>query len=256
VTSPLERALAGRRRAGSKAFVPYVTAGLEGVDPGFLEGLEASGADAIEVGMPFSDPVMDGPVIQQASFRSLQAGTTVDDAFELVARATLTVPVVVMTYLNPVLSFGVEAFLSSAGQAGVSGVIVPDLPVDEAEVWSRSAEAAGVDPVFLAAPNSSSERLALIARASRGFVYCVSSFGVTGERTRLSGSAASLVATLRPITPLPLLVGVGISTPSQATEACSLADGAVVGSALVAPLLDGRIEAALGLARDFRAACR
>jgi tryptophan synthase alpha chain len=138
----------------------------------------------------------------------------------------------------------------------VSGVIVPDLPVDEAQEWSRSAEAAGIDPVFLAAPNSSPERLALIARASRGFVYCVSSFGVTGERTQLSGSAAGLVAALRPLTPLPLLVGVGISTPQQATEACSFADGAVVGSALVAPLLEGRIEEALRLARDFRAACR
>jgi tryptophan synthase alpha chain len=255
VTS-LEGALAGRRRGASKAFVPYVTAGLEGVDPNFLRGLEASGADAIEVGIPFSDPVMDGPVIQEASSRSLRAGTTVSDAFDLVARAVLAVPVVVMTYLNPVLSLGMEGFLMSASEAGVSGVIVPDLPVDEAREWSRSADAAEIAPVFLAAPNSSTDRLTLIAQASRGFVYCVSSFGVTGERTRLSGSAAGLVAALRPLTTLPLLVGVGISTPSQATEACSFADGAVVGSALVAPLLEGRPDAALRLARDFREACR
>jgi tryptophan synthase alpha chain len=176
----------------------------------------------------------------------------VADVFDLVARRALTTPVVVMTYLNPVLSFGVEDFLSFAGQAGVSGVIVPDLPVDEAGEWLARSERAGVDAVLLAAPGSSDERLRSVASASHGFVYCVAAYGVTGERERLSGTAEELVTRVRPLTDVPLLVGVGIATPEQAAEACRFADGVVVGSALVRHLVAGDRAAALRLATSFR----
>src|SRR5205823_8547747 len=157
----------------SNAFVPYVTGGLPGVDAASLRSLAETGADAIEVGLPFSDPVMDGPVIQEASRRALEAGATARGVFDLVASANLAVPVAVMTYLNPVLAYGQDRFVGDAAAAGVSGVIVPDLPVDEADEWIAICGSHGVAPVLLAAPNSSPERLRLIAGLSRGFVYCV-----------------------------------------------------------------------------------
>jgi tryptophan synthase alpha chain len=252
----LEDALRRVRANGGKAFLPYVTGGLGGVDTGFLRGLADAGADAVEVGIPFSDPVMDGPVIQEASRRALAEGTTIRKVLRLIAGASLSVPVVVMTYLNPVLSMGEPEFLSEAASSGVAGVIVPDLPVDEAGEWIDRCADTGVAPVFLVAPNSSAERLAAAAGASRGFVYCVSTFGVTGSRPELSGSAGEIVAALRPLTDLPLLMGVGISAPEQAAQACRFADGVVVGSALVSPLLEGNGDVALRLAEAYRAACR
>jgi tryptophan synthase alpha chain len=250
----LEPALRRRVGAGGRAFVPYATGGLPAVTPDFLRGLEAAGADAVEVGIPFSDPVMDGPVIQEASRRALEAGTTVAAVLDLVREARLTVPAVVMTYLNPVMAMGREPFLDRAGDSGVAAVIVPDLPVDEADEWRSEASDRGVETVFLAAPGTGGERLATIARASRGFVYCVSTYGVTGERGELSGSAQELVASLRPLTDRPLLVGVGIGTPGQAAAACSFADGVVVGTALVRPVLEGRPDETMRLAERFRAA--
>ena len=156
-----------------------------------------------------------------------------------------------MTYLNPILAEGVEAFLDGAVDCGASGMIVPDLPVDEAGDWVRACRARDVAPVLLAAPNSTLGRLAAIAAASRGFVYCVSTFGVTGSRRDLSGSAEPVVAALRPLTQTPLLVGVGISTPAQAEAACRFADGVVVGSALVEPMLTGDRDETLSRARAF-----
>ncbi|MGH7357421.1 MAG: tryptophan synthase subunit alpha [Candidatus Rokuibacteriota bacterium] len=250
----LERALRARREGGGRAFVPYVTGGLRGVDADLLRGLAKAGADAIEVGIPFSDPVMDGGVIQEASRLALEAGTRPRDVLDVVAEAGLDVPVAVMTYFNPVLRRGVRAFLREAAGSGVSGAIVPDLPVDEAEEFASACRNAGVDPVFLAAPGSSPARLGAIAGAGGGFVYCVATYGVTGEREALAGTAGEVVAALRPLTDLPLLVGVGIGTPGQAAEACRFADGVIVGSALVRHLVVGEREAALRLAGEFRAA--
>jgi len=250
----LEAALRRRLEGGGRAFVPYATGGLPGVTTEFLRGLQEAGADAVEVGIPFSDPVMDGPAIQEASRRALEAGATVGSVLDLVGRAGLSVPAVVMTYLNPVLAMGTERFLERAGGAGVAAVIVPDLPVDEADEWCGEAARLGIETVFLAAPGTAPERLATIARNARGFVYCVSSYGVTGERPELAGTAGELVAALRPLTDRPLVVGVGIGTPAQAAAACAFADGVVVGTALVRPVLAGDPGEALHLAAEFRAA--
>ncbi len=250
----LESVLRARRADGGGAFVPYVTGGLPEVGPELLRGLEEAGADAIEVGIPFSDPVMDGEVIQEASRRALERGTRPADVFSAIARAELGVPVAVMTYFNPILRRGPDAFLADAVEAGVAGVIVPDLPVDEADDWVARCRAAAVAPVLLAAPGTGRERLRRIAEASTGFVYCVATYGVTGERDRLAGTARELVEQLRPLTDRPLLVGVGIARPEQAAEACAFADGVIVGTALVRPLLQGRADGTLEVARAFRAA--
>ena len=250
----LEAALRARRGRGGRAFVPYVTGGLAGVDRGLLRGLEAAGADAVEVGIPFSDPVMDGGVIQEASRRALEGGTRPADVLATVREAGLGIPVAVMTYYNPVLRRGPAGFLADAVEAGVSGAIVPDLPVDEAVEWIALCAEEGVGPVFLAAPGLPPERLQKIGQAASGFVYCVATYGVTGEREELAGTAEEVVAALRPFTDLPLLVGVGIATPDQAAEACRFADGVIVGSALVRRLLEHDQAGALALAAEFREA--
>jgi tryptophan synthase alpha chain len=250
----LERALRARRDRGGRAFVPYVTGGLPGVDADLLRSLEAAGADAVEVGIPFSDPVMDGGVIQEASRLALEAGATLGGVLGTIEEAGLGVPVAVMTYANPIHRRGLEAFLEEVSAAGVSGAIVPDLPVDEATEWLPLAERTGVDAVLLAAPGSSEARLRSIAASSRGFVYCVATYGVTGVRQRLSTTAADLVAALRPLTDAPLLVGVGIGTAAQAGEACRFADGVIVGSALVSRLIEGERADAIAAAEAFRAA--
>jgi len=250
----LEAALRSVLARGGRAFVPYVTGGLAVVDADLLRGLEQAGADAIEIGIPFSDPVMDGPVIQKASRRALEDGARPSSVLGTVEEARLEVPVAVMTYANPVWRAGLQAFLGACVEAGVSGAIVPDLPVDEASEWTSACADTSVAPVFLAAPGSSEPRLRAIGEASRGFVYCVATYGVTGERESLAGTAAELVGRLRPLTDRPLLVGVGIAEPSQAAQACAFADGVVVGSALVRPLLEADVQAALRLAGAFRAA--
>src|SRR5205085_2196982 len=175
----LRASLRGRLDGGGRVFVPYVTGGLPSVDAELLRGVAKAGADAIEVGIPFSDPVIDGGVIQTASRLALEAGATPGNVLETIAEAAVDVPVVVMTYLNPVHAHGEETFLREAVEAGVSGVIVPDLPVDEAAGWIEACSEADVAPVFLAAPGTSEERLREVAAASRGFVYCVATYGVT-----------------------------------------------------------------------------
>jgi tryptophan synthase alpha chain len=239
---------------GGKAFAPYVTGGLFGVTAELLEQLEAAGADAIEVGVPFSDPIMDGGVVQEASRRALEAGFHPRDAFELVAEANLSIPVVLMTYLNPVFAMGVDSFIEEAIGAGVSGTIIPDMPEDEGDEWIAACSEAGLATIFLAAPGTSPERLTKVAEASTGFVYCVTTYGVTGARETLAGTSRDLVEDLRKVTDRPLLVGVGISTPEHAHEACTFADGVIVGSALVKPMLDGDFSDAIELAKEFRAA--
>jgi tryptophan synthase alpha chain len=249
----LEKALRSRRDAGGRAFIPYVTGGYPGVDEDLLRSLEAAGADAVEIGIPFSDPVMDGGVIQEASRRSLESGTHPADVLATVKEASLGIPVVVMTYVNPVLRRGVESFLEDAAGAGVQGMVVPDFPVDEAGEFDGLCLSHGIDAVLLAAPGASADRLARIAGAARGFVYCVGSYGVTGKRGSLSAVAAEVVGSLRPLTDLPLLVGVGIGTPEQAAEACGFADGVIVGSALMALMVEGNRAGTLALAAALRA---
>jgi tryptophan synthase alpha chain len=250
----LRSALAARVRGGGRLFLPYVTGGLPLVDADLLRRVQKAGADAIEVGIPFSDPVMDGGVIQQASRLALEAGATPKAILATVAEAALDVPVVVMTYLNPVYVLGMEAFLRDASDAGVSGVIIPDLPVDEAAEWIDACGDGNVAPVFLAAPGIGVERLRAIADSSRGFVYCVATYGVTGERSRLAETSRQVVDALRPLTSEPLIVGVGVGTPEQATEACAFADGVIVGTALVRALLEGGPDLMLERTVAFREA--
>jgi tryptophan synthase alpha chain len=254
VTSRLAKVLSARVATGAKVFVPYVTGGLAGVDVALLRALMDAGADALEVGLPFSDPAMDGPVIQEASRRALEIGTRPADVFGLIADAALGIPVAIMTYVNPVLAYGQERFVADAAAAGVSGFIVPDLPVDEADGWLAICAAHAEASILLAAPNSSTVRLERIAAASDGFVYCVGTLGVTGARQALADGARSLVRALRPLTTTPLLIGVGVSTPEQAADASSFADGVVVGTALVEPLLSGDRAETLRRADAFRGA--
>jgi tryptophan synthase alpha chain len=234
----LEGRLRRARDAGAKAFVPYVTGGVDGVDDDLLRAIETAGADAVEVGIPHSDPIMDGGVVQEASARALAAGTKPADVLSMIRKAGLSIPVAVMTYANPVERRGEEAFVEDLMDAGVSGVIVPDLPVDEASGFAAAAASRGVDAVLLAAPGAGLERLRMIADTAHGFVYCVATYGVTGARDQLEGTAGELVEALRPLTDLPLLVGVGIATPEQAA----------------APLLQGDRRAALELVAEFREA--
>jgi len=250
----LEAALRAARERGGKAFVPYVTGGFPGVDAALLRGLQEAGADAVEVGIPHSDPIMDGGVIQEASRISLEKGTHPLDVLATVREAALGIPVVVMTYVNPVYRIGFEAFCRQLADAGVSGAILPDLPVDEASGFDALATARGIDTVLLAAPGTSAARYAAIGGAAHGFVYCVATYGVTGARDELSATAQEVVASLRPVTDLPLLVGVGIGTPAQAETACGFADGVIVGSALMGRLLDDGPESLLVLASVFREA--
>jgi tryptophan synthase alpha chain len=250
----LERALRGARDRGEKAFVPYVTGGYPGVDAGLLRGLASAGADAVEVGIPHSDPIMDGGVIQEASRVALQRGTHPTDVLALVKEAGLGIPVAVMTYTNPVYRRGYAAFCDDLVDAGVAGAIVPDLPVDEAGEFDGLAAARDIDAVLLAAPGTTEARYAAIGAASHGFVYCVATYGVTGARDELGSSAEEVVAALRAVTDLPLLVGVGIGTPAQAVAACGFADGVIVGSALMAAFMEGGRERLEELASGFHTA--
>lgn len=249
----LETTLRKVRDEGGKAFVPYVTGGYPGVDADLLRSLAALGSDAIEVGVPHSDPIMDGGVIQRASAGALDAGTHPADVLRTIHDADLDVPVAVMTYANIVTRRGLGRFCDDARVAGVSGLIVPDLPVDEAAELEALTADRGIDAVLLAAPGTSPERYAAIGAAAHGFVYCVATYGVTGARDALASTAREVVDAMRPHTDLPLLVGVGIATPEQATAACAFADGVIVGSSLMARLLEGDrggFEALVGAFRE------
>lgn len=251
---PLEKALRARREAGGKALVPYVTGGFGDWEL-MVAAIADAGADAIEVGVPFSDPVMDGPVIQEASQRALEAGTTPASIIARLAALDVAVPMAVMTYYNLVYRFGLDRFGAELAAAGVSGAIVPDLPLDEAGPWIDAAERAGVEPVLLAAPTSPDDRLAAICERSRGFVYGVGLLGVTGEREALAATAKEVASRLKATTDTPVLVGVGVSTPEQAVEVCEVADGVVIGSAIVRRLLEGASpEEVAALVGDFRSA--
>ncbi|MGW5155412.1 tryptophan synthase subunit alpha [Nonomuraea wenchangensis] len=236
----VERHLRARRDAGRGLLMPYVTAGITPGWTDYLRAFAAAGADAIEVGLPFSDPTLDGVTIQQASQAALDRGASTRRILaDLSGLPDLGVPLVVSTYYNLVLHDGPRAFCEALRRAGVSGLIVPDLPVHEADELTDVAAATGIEPALLASPSTPQERLAEIARHSRGFVYAVSVMGTTGERTALAASAAELTERIRRVTDLPVLLGFGISTPDQAREARRHADGVVVGAAVMRRVLDG-----------------
>jgi tryptophan synthase alpha chain len=220
-----------------KGLVAYITAGDPHPDRTLTLALalERGGADIIELGVPFSDPVADGPTIQRGTERALAAGTTMRKVLGIAAsiRTHSDVPLVLFTYLNPVLKYGLPALARDAKASGIDGVLLTDLSVEEADRHLEPLRENKLDTVFLAAPTSSDRRLALVAKYSTGFVYLVSRAGVTGERDSLSDSASPLVQRMRQLTDLPLALGFGISTPAQAGEAAALADAVVVGSALV-----------------------
>ena len=249
-----ESALLARRAAGGKCLVPYLTGGL-GDWTNMVAAAVHAGADAVEVGIPFSDPVMDGPVIQEANDRSLSSGTTPATVLDDLARTEVGVPVAVMTYANLVYRFGWERFASSAAAAGVSAAILPDIPLEESGEWCAAADASGVETVLLAAPTGSDERIGRIVERARGFVYAVGLLGVTGERDSLAASALEIARRCKDLTDRPVLVGIGISTPEQAVEVCEVADGVVVGSAVVRRMLEtGSPDAVAELVGQFRAA--
>jgi tryptophan synthase alpha chain len=225
------------RAHGRKAFVGFVTAGdpsLERTVELALE-LEDAGVDVLELGVPFSDPLADGPVIQRASERALRNGTSLAAVLGAVReiRRRSEIPLLLFSYLNPLMRHGLARLAADAADSGVDGVLVTDLPPEEAGGWVSLARQAGLDTVFLAAPTSSPERLRRTAEASRGFVYAVSRTGVTGEREALSEDARPLVERLRQLAEQPVALGFGVSTPDQVAEVAALADGVVVGSALV-----------------------
>jgi tryptophan synthase alpha chain len=254
VTSRVAAAIETARAAGRGAFVGYLPLGY----PDLRTSIEAavvlaeSGADVIEVGPPYSDPVMDGPIIQEATQAALEAGFRLRDVFPAVREITsrVDVPVVVMTYWNPVFQYGVDRYADELAAAGGAGLITPDITPEAAADWIAASERTGLDRIFLAAPTSSDERLELVVRSSTGFVYTVSTMGITGERAELDAAARTLVARLREHGVENACVGIGISTPDQVTSTIQYADGAIVGSALVRALRDGGLE---GLAATARA---
>jgi len=244
----LEAHLRGARSAGRKLLVPYVSGGLDDEWVDLVRAFADAGADAIEVGIPFSDPVMDGPTIQEASVVALGRGTTPTSVLhDLRGVADETgVPIVVMTYYNLAYRAGDERFAQQLAEAGVSGAILPDLPLEEVGPWAEAAERAGVASVLLAAPTAPDERLPRICARSRGFVYAVSLLGVTGERTELAATATVMAERLKAVTDLPVLVGVGISNAAQAVEACAVADGVIMASVLMRMRLEGTSVTDLG----------
>ncbi|HXU36144.1 MAG TPA: tryptophan synthase subunit alpha [Blastocatellia bacterium] len=233
----------------SKGFIPYITAGdpsLEATEQIILE-LERSGADIIELGVPFSDPIADGPVIQRASERALANNVSVRDCLEVVSRVRKQsqIPIVLFSYLNPLLSIGLDRLGDELKSAGVDGVLGTDLVPEEAEQFRAVLHSSDIDLIFLVAPTSTDERLKLIAEASSGFIYAVSRAGVTGVRQSLSEAASTLVQRVKRFTDLPVAVGFGISTPDQVNEVWQHADAAVVGSRIVAEIENNAGDPAL-----------
>jgi len=251
---PLEAHLRARRDDGAKLLVPYVTGGLGARWAEVASAMVAAGADAVEIGIPFSDPVMDGPTIQEASQRALDLGAT-PAAILAAVPADVPVPLVAMTYYNIVYRAGHRRFAHSLRNAGVAGAIVPDVPLEELGPWAAAAESEGVETVLLASPVTPDDRLALICERSHGFVYGVSLMGITGERLSLAASAAVMAKRLKAHTDKPVLLGFGVSTPAHAVEACAEADGVIVASALMRLLVDGASPEQVGDAvAGFRAA--
>ena len=247
-------ALSARIATGGKCLVPYITAGL-GQWQRVAEAVAGAGADAMEIGIPFSDPVMDGPVIQEASDKALHSGMTPPLALNEISRMDMGIPLAVMTYYNLVFRHGDARFAADLVASGVSGVILPDLPLEEVGPWKTAADPLGVETILLAAPTADDARLSRICEASQGFCYAVGLLGVTGVRDELAGSALTIAKRLKNLTDKPVLIGVGIGSPEQAAQACEVADGVVVGSRIVSEMLaTDSPEAVADLVMSFRAA--
>jgi tryptophan synthase alpha chain len=251
VTGRLETALRSARDGGRKLLVPYITGGLSGWIEA-IEGAAAAGADAVEVGIPFSDPIMDGPVIQQASQRALEAGATPPAILRRLADLDAGIPVAVMLYYNTVFHAGHERFAHSLVESNVCAAIVPDLPLDEAGPWCAAADAAGVETVMFAAPTTTDARLPRLVARARGFVYAVGLLGVTGERAHLAASALTIASRVKAVTDVPVLIGVGVSNAEQAVEAVQVADGVIQGASVVRRLMEGGPDAVYTYVAEVR----
>lgn len=222
--------------ANGKAFIPFITCGDPDLETtaAAVRAMAANGADLIELGIPFSDPTAEGPVIQGANIRALKAGTTTDKVFDFVreVRKDVSIPMVFMTYANVVFSYGAERFISTYAEIGIDGLILPDLPYEEKEEFAPICRKYGVDLISMIAPTSEN-RIAMIAKEAEGFLYIVSSLGVTGTRSEIRTDLASIVKVVRENTAVPCAIGFGISTPEQAAKMAGIADGAIVGSAVI-----------------------
>jgi tryptophan synthase alpha chain len=234
----LEVELRALRESGRKALVPYFVAGLT---PDWVRHVEAAvqaGADAVEIGIPFSDPMIDGVVIQEAALRSLAAGTTIDSLCADLATLSASVPLVAMTYYNMFHHYGLTRSAGKLSSSGIRGAIVPDLSIEESEAWKAACDEYDVATIFLVAPSTSPARVTTVVKASEGFVYASARMAVTGEAADI-GDARRVVESIRAVSDTPTFVGIGIATPAQAHDAALVSDGAIVGSALVRLILDG-----------------
>ena len=254
--SGVEKVFAACREQGRGALIGYLPAGFPTVDGSveLLNALVEGGCDLLEIGVPYSDPVMDGPTVQAAADTALRAGTRLRDVLSVVERVTAAGGrAVVMTYWNPVLHYGVDAWSRDLAAAGGLGMITPDLIPDEADDWLAASDAHGLDRTFLVAPSSSEERIAATAAATRGFLYAASTMGVTGARDTVASAAPAIVARCRPHTDLPIGVGLGIRSGAQAAEVAGFADGVIVGSAFVTAADTGGAAAVRDLAAELAA---
>lgn len=248
--------------ATGKAFIPFLTCGdpdLETTEK-LIGAIAEAGADLIELGIPFSDPTAEGPVIQDANLRALSAGTTTDKIFDMVRRVrqTVSIPMVFMTYANVIFSYGADRFLKTAAEIGMNGIIVPDVPFEEKQEFEPLCQKYGLDQISMIAPTSH-DRIRAIAEQANGFLYCVSSLGVTGTRTAITTDIGAMVKLVKEVTDIPCAVGFGISTPEQAESMCRQADGAIVGSAIVKLIAQyGRdsVQPVADYVRTMKTACR
>lgn len=248
--------------ANGKAFIPFLTCGdpdLETTEK-LIGAIAEAGADLIELGIPFSDPTAEGPVIQDASLRALSAGTTTDKIFDMVRRVrqTVSIPMVFMTYANVIFSYGADRFLKTAAEIGMNGIIVPDVPFEEKQEFEPLCQKYGLDQISMIAPTSH-DRIRAIAEQANGFLYCVSSLGVTGTRTAITTDIGAMVKLVKEVKDIPCAVGFGISTPEQAESMCRQADGAIVGSAIVKLIAQyGRdsVQPVADYVRTMKTACR
>lgn len=257
MSNRIEQAFADARKEGRAALIPYVTAGYPDLEalPGIVEGLASGGADLIEVGIPFSDPLADGPVLQKVAVEALARGAKVRDILSTVGSiARSTVPIVFLTYINPVFRFGLDAFAVACREAGVEGLIIPDLPWLEAGTMREAADRADIGLIPLVAPTSTKEHIQALKDA-RGFIYGVSVTGVTGVRSVLDAGLDALIDRVRREVTLPIAVGFGISTPEHARQVGQMADGVIVGSALMKEIMDDPNHAP-AIARQFTRALR
>lgn len=219
-----------------KAFIAFLTGGDPDIETTecLIPKMAEAGADVIEIGIPFSDPIAEGIVIQEADIRALQAGVTTDKLFEMVVRVRekTQVPLVFMTYMNPIYTYGTERFLERCAQVGIDGVIIPDVPYEEKEEINKECQKAGIELISMIAPTSK-ERIYMIAGDAEGFLYCVSSLGVTGIRNKITTDISEMIKQVRQVSDIPCAIGFGIATPEQAYEMAKIADGVIVGSAIV-----------------------